>query len=77
MEKALIKGITGQDGSYLTELFLDKGYEVHGIIRQSSSFKIGRVDDISNDMADSYYYLHFPLVELTFYSSTILSSLER
>ena len=38
MKTALISGITGQDGSYLTELLLDKGYEVHGIIRRSSSF---------------------------------------
>ena len=38
MKKALISGITGQDGSYLTELLLEKGYEVHGIIRRASSF---------------------------------------
>ncbi len=38
MKKALITGITGQDGSYLAELLLDKGYEVHGIIRRASSF---------------------------------------
>lgn len=39
MKKALITGITGQDGSYLAEILLEKGYEVHGIIRRSSSFK--------------------------------------
>ena len=44
--KALISGITGQDGSYLAELLLDKGYEVHGIIRRSSSFNTGRIDHI-------------------------------
>ncbi len=44
--KALITGITGQDGSYLTELLLEKGYEVHGIIRRSSSFNTGRIDHI-------------------------------
>ena len=44
MKKALITGITGQDGSYLAELLLQKGYEVHGIIRRSSSFNTGRID---------------------------------
>ena len=42
----LITGVTGQDGSYLAELLLDKGYEVHGIIRRSSSFNTGRIDHI-------------------------------
>lgn len=46
MPKALITGITGQDGSYLAELLLDKGYEVHGLIRRSSSFNTGRIDHI-------------------------------
>ena len=45
-KKALITGITGQDGSYLAELLLDKGYEVHGIIRRSSSFNTGRIDHL-------------------------------
>ncbi len=49
MKRALITGITGQDGSYLTELLLDKGYEVHGIIRRSSSFNTGRLDHIYAD----------------------------
>ena len=49
MKKALITGITGQDGSYLTELLLDKGYEVHGIIRRSSSFHTGRIDHLYKD----------------------------
>jgi GDPmannose 4,6-dehydratase len=44
--KALITGITGQDGSYLLELLLEKGYEVHGIIRRSSSFNTGRIDHL-------------------------------
>ena len=44
VKKALITGINGQDGSYLTELLLEKGYEVHGIIRRSSSFNTGRTD---------------------------------
>ena len=49
MKKALISGITGQDGSYLAELLLGKGYEVHGIVRRSSSFNTGRIDHIIND----------------------------
>ncbi len=49
MKKALITGITGQDGSYLTELLLDKGYEVYGIIRRSSSFHTGRIDHLYRD----------------------------
>jgi len=49
MKKALITGITGQDGSYLAELLLEKGYQVHGIIRRSSSFNTGRIDHIYID----------------------------
>lgn len=48
-KKALITGITGQDGSYLAELLLSKGYEVHGIIRRASSFNTGRIDHIYQD----------------------------
>jgi GDPmannose 4,6-dehydratase len=49
VKKALITGITGQDGSYLAELLLEKGYEVHGMIRRSSSFNTGRIDHIYQD----------------------------
>lgn len=49
MKKALIAGVTGQDGSYLAELLLAKGYEVHGIKRRSSTFNTGRVDGIYQD----------------------------
>ena len=49
MKKALITGITGQDGSYLTELLLEKGYEVHGIIRRASTFNTDRIDHIYRD----------------------------
>lgn len=49
MRKALITGVTGQDGSYLSELLLEKGYEVHGVIRRSSSFNTGRVDHLYRD----------------------------
>src|SRR2546423_3492345 len=48
-KKALITGITGQDGSYLAELLLSKGYEVHGIIRRASTFNTGRLDPIYDD----------------------------
>src|SRR6195256_6013945 len=49
MTRALITGITGQDGSYLAELLLDKGYEVHGIIRRASTFNTGRIDHLYKD----------------------------
>ena len=49
MKKALISGVTGQDGSYMAELLLEKDYEVHGIIRRSSSFNTGRINHIIND----------------------------
>lgn len=57
MKKALITGITGQDGSYLAELLLDKGYEVQGIIRRSSDFNTRRIDHIFDP--ESRKYLHF------------------
>ena len=50
MKKALITGITGQDGSYLAELLLSKGYQVHGIIRRSSNFNTGRIDHLYKDL---------------------------
>ncbi|HXV74956.1 MAG TPA: GDP-mannose 4,6-dehydratase [Candidatus Polarisedimenticolaceae bacterium] len=61
MKKALITGITGQDGSYLAELLLDKGYEVHGIIRRSSSFNTRRIDHIYQDphLNNVRLFLHF------------------
>jgi GDPmannose 4,6-dehydratase len=49
MRKALITGITGQDGSYLAEFLLEKGYEVHGIIRRASTFNTGRIDHLYKD----------------------------
>ncbi|QXE91563.1 GDP-mannose 4,6-dehydratase [Geomonas subterranea] len=61
MKKALITGITGQDGSYLAELLLEKGYEVHGVIRRSSSFNTGRIDHIYRDPHDpqTRLFLHY------------------
>ena len=53
MKKALITGITGQDGSYLAELLLAKGYEVHGMIRRSSSFNTARINHIYRDPHES------------------------
>jgi GDPmannose 4,6-dehydratase len=49
MAKALITGITGQDGSYLAELLIANGYEVHGIIRRASTFNTGRIDHLYQD----------------------------
>lgn len=59
--KALITGITGQDGSYLAELLLNKGYEVHGIKRRSSSFNTSRIDEVLPDWheRDAHLLLHF------------------
>ncbi len=61
MKKALLTGITGQDGSYLTELLLEKGYEVHGIIRRSSSFNTGRIDHLfyNSDIYGKTLFLHY------------------
>lgn len=61
MKKALITGVTGQDGSYLAELLLYEGYEVHGLIRRSSSFNTGRIDHIYQDPHDENYsfILHY------------------
>ncbi|MBW2184229.1 MAG: GDP-mannose 4,6-dehydratase [Deltaproteobacteria bacterium] len=61
MKKALITGITGQDGSYLAELLLSKGYEVHGIIRRASTFNTGRIEHIYVDphIPDARLFLHY------------------
>jgi GDPmannose 4,6-dehydratase len=61
MKKALITGITGQDGSYLAELLLDKGYEVHGIIRRASTFNTDRIDHIYRDPHErgARLFLHY------------------
>lgn len=61
MPKALITGITGQDGSYLAELLLSKGYEVHGLIRKASTFNTGRIDHIYQDPHEpgARLFLHY------------------
>ncbi len=69
MKKALITGITGQDGSYLTELLLSKGYEVYGIIRRSSSFNTGRIDHIYQDPHEQGRRLHLVYGDLNDASS--------
>ncbi|MFL0177177.1 GDP-mannose 4,6-dehydratase [Mycobacterium sp. SMC-13] len=60
-KKALITGVTGQDGSYLAELLLHKGYEVHGLIRRASTFNTGRVDHLYRDPhdPDARLFLHY------------------
>jgi len=61
MKKALITGVTGQDGSYLVEFLLDKGYEVHGIKRRSSSFNTQRIDHVYQDIhtENQRFFLHY------------------
>lgn len=61
MKKALITGITGQDGSYLAELLLGKGYEVHGLIRRASTFNTSRIDHLYQDPheSDARLFLHY------------------
>ena len=62
MKKALVTGITGQDGSYLAEFLLAKGYEVHGMVRRSSSFNTGRIDHLyvqNPDLMESRLFLHY------------------
>jgi len=74
--RALITGITGQDGSYLAELLLDKGYEVHGLIRRSSSFNTSRIDHLYRDPheAETRLFLHY--ADLTD-SSSLIGHLHR
>lgn len=69
MKKALISGITGQDGSYLAEFLLGKGYEVYGIIRRSSSFNTGRIDPIYEDPHVPHRRLHLVYGDLNDASS--------
>jgi GDPmannose 4,6-dehydratase len=75
MKRALITGITGQDGSYLAELLLDKGYEVHGIVRRSSSFNTQRIDRIYEDPHDPGRRLVLHYGDLS--DSTLLVNLLR
>ena len=69
---ALIFGVTGQDGSYLAELLLAKGYEVHGVRRRSSSFNTARIDHLINqkDIWEKDFFLHYGDLE----DSSVLNS---
>ena len=75
MKKALITGVTGQDGSYLVEFLLKKGYEVHGIIRRSSSFNTARIDHIiqNKEYKDRFFFYHGDVTD----SSNINRLLEK
>jgi GDPmannose 4,6-dehydratase len=78
MKKALITGITGQDGSYLAELLLSKGYEVHGIIRRASTFNTSRIDHIYQDAHEkgAQMFLHYGDVSDTEQMSTVIYDLK-
>ena len=78
MKKALITGITGQDGSYLAEFLLDKGYEVHGLIRRSSTFNTGRIDHLYKDMHDpeARMYLHYGDLSVSAHLTNLLSDIK-
>ena len=75
---ALITGVTGQDGSYLAELLLEKGYEVHGIKRRASSFNTQRIDHIYEDphVANACFKLHFGDLTDTSNLTRILSEVQ-
>ena len=75
-EIAMITGITGQDGSYLAELLLSKGYEVHGLIRRSSQFNTQRIDHLYVDRHEGESRLHLHYADLTD-SSSLMSHLHR
>ena len=75
-KRALITGITGQDGSYLAELLLEKGYEVHGLIRRSSSFNTGRIDHLYRDPHEGQTRLFLHYADLTD-SSSLIGHLHR
>jgi GDPmannose 4,6-dehydratase len=78
VKKALITGITGQDGSYLAEFLLAKGYEVHGIIRRASTFNTGRIDHLYKDphINDVRLFLHYGDIAVSTYRIKFLSLLQ-
>ena len=78
MKKALITGVTGQDGSYLAEFLLEKGYEVHGIKRRTSMFNTGRIDHIYEDknLDDASFKLHYGDLTDTSNLTRLLSEIE-
>jgi len=78
MKKALITGITGQDGSYLAELLLSKGYEVHGLIRRASSFNTERLEPIYKDphRSDTRLFLHYGDLADSVATSTLIAEIQ-
>ena len=78
MKKAFITGITGQDGSYLAEFLLEKGYEVHGLIRRSSSFNTERIDHLYKDFHDpeARMYLHYGDLSVSAHLINLLSDIK-
>jgi GDPmannose 4,6-dehydratase len=76
MKRALITGITGQDGSYLAELLLSKGYEIHGLIRRASTFNTDRIDHLYKDFHDpeARVYLHYGDLSVSGQLTDLLSS---
>ncbi len=78
MKKAFITGITGQDGSYLAEFLLDKGYEVHGLIRRASTFNTGRIDHLYKDFHDpnARMYLHYGDLAVSAHLTNLLSEIQ-
>lgn len=77
MKKVLITGITGQDGSYLAEFLLGKGYEVHGLIRRSSTFNTGRIDHLYRDLHDpeARMYLHYGDLSVSAHLTNLLADI--
>jgi GDPmannose 4,6-dehydratase len=77
MKKAFITGITGQDGSYLAEFLLEKGYEVHGLIRRASTFNTDRIDHLYRDFhdPDARMYLHYGDLSVSAHLTNLLSEI--
>ncbi len=78
MKKAFITGITGQDGSYLAEFLLDKGYEVHGLIRRASTFNTERINHLYRDFhdPDARMYLHYGDLSVSAHLTNLLSEIK-
>lgn len=78
LKRALITGITGQDGSYLAELLISKGYEVHGVIRRASTFNTARIDHLYNDphLTETKLFLHYGDLSDGTRMATILDSIK-
>ena len=77
-KKALIFGVTGQDGSYLSELLIKKNYEVHGVKRRSSSFNTSRIDHLYKDLKEKNinFYLHYGDVTDSFSVSSLINKIK-